>query len=78
MITLVVVVVAALFLLMFLKSLAVSVPQASVAVVTSFGRYKRVMNPGLNFKLPFVEKIHSYVPVQNQTHQMQLDRKSVV
>ena len=48
-----------------------SVPQAKVGVVTMFGKYRRVMNPGLNFKMPVIERINSYVPVQNQTAQLE-------
>jgi regulator of protease activity HflC (stomatin/prohibitin superfamily) len=48
-----------------------TVDQAKVGVVTMFGKYRRVLNPGLNFVIPVLEKIHSYVPVQNQTAQLQ-------
>lgn len=44
-----------------------TVDQAHVAVVTMFGKYRRVLNPGLNVLIPFIESIHSRVPVQNQT-----------
>ncbi len=30
-----------------------TVDQGRVAVVTMFGKYRRVMYPGLNFKIPF-------------------------
>jgi regulator of protease activity HflC (stomatin/prohibitin superfamily) len=30
-----------------------TVEQANVAVVTMFGKYRRVLNPGLNFVIPF-------------------------
>lgn len=48
-----------------------TVDQAHVAVVTMFGKYRRVLNPGLNFLIPFLEKIKSTVPVQNRTIQLQ-------
>lgn len=47
-----------------------TVDQASVAVVTLFGKYRRVMNPGLNFLVPFGERIYRTVPIQNQTEQL--------
>lgn len=47
-----------------------TVDQASVAVVTMFGKYRRVMNPGLNFLIPFGERIYRKVPIQNQTEQL--------
>lgn len=47
-----------------------TVDQASVAVITMFGKYRRVLNPGLNFIIPVLETIHSKVPIQNQTAQL--------
>lgn len=48
-----------------------TVDQAHVAVVTMFGKYRRVMNPGLNVMIPFLERIYQRVPIQNQTVQLQ-------
>jgi regulator of protease activity HflC (stomatin/prohibitin superfamily) len=48
-----------------------TVPQASVAVVTLFGKYRRVLRPGLNMLIPFFERIAISVPVQNRTSQLQ-------
>jgi regulator of protease activity HflC (stomatin/prohibitin superfamily) len=63
--------VLAVALLIFIASTLKTVDQASVAVVTMFGKYRRVLNPGLNILIPFLEVIHSRVPVQNQTQQLQ-------
>jgi len=46
------------------------VNQATVAVVTLFGKYRRVLRPGLNILIPFVERINRVVPVQNRTEQL--------
>lgn len=48
-----------------------TIDQAHVGVVTMFGKYRRVLSPGLNFVIPLLEKVHSKVPVQNQTAQLQ-------
>ena len=32
----------------------VTVNQGYVAVITIFGKYQRIMGPGLNFKIPFI------------------------
>ena len=50
---------------------AVTVKQSTVAVVTMFGKYRRVMTPGLNFRIPLVEKIARRVSVQNQAAELQ-------
>jgi regulator of protease activity HflC (stomatin/prohibitin superfamily) len=57
----------ALFLLL---SMVRSVPQATVAVVTIFGKYRRTMREGLNFKLPW-EAIVDRVSLQNRALQME-------
>ena len=50
---------------------AVTVKQSTVAVVTMFGKYRRVMKPGLNFRIPLVEQIARRVSVQNQAAELQ-------
>lgn len=46
------------------------VNQATVAVVTLFGKYRRVLRPGLNILIPFIERINRVVPIQNRTEQL--------
>ncbi|WP_370250379.1 SPFH domain-containing protein [Nocardioides sp.] len=61
-----------LALLVLLAVLSIrTIDQAHVGVVTMFGKYRRVLSPGLNFVIPLLEQIHSKVPVQNQTAQLQ-------
>ncbi|RIV23710.1 SPFH domain-containing protein [Fibrisoma montanum] len=43
------------------------VQQGTVAVVTVFGKYARVMGPGLNFKIPFIEFIFRRISIQNRS-----------
>ena len=45
----------------------VIVQQGTVAVVTIFGKYTRVMTPGLNFKIPFIEFIYRRISIQNRS-----------
>ncbi len=45
----------------------VSVQQGTVAVVTIFGKYQRMMKPGLNFRIPFIEQIFRRVSTQNKS-----------
>jgi regulator of protease activity HflC (stomatin/prohibitin superfamily) len=58
------------FLLMF-----VTVRQGSIAVLTVFGKYRRVLQPGLNFKIPFIERVHRIVSVQNRS--IELDFQAI-
>src|SRR5580658_1823965 len=47
-----------------------SVPQATVAVVTLFGRYHRIMREGLNIKMPW-EKVSYRLSLQNRALQLE-------
>jgi len=55
------------FALLVLAMSFVTVDQATVAVITMFGKYRRIMGPGLHLKIPLIEKVHQRVPVQNQS-----------
>jgi prepilin-type processing-associated H-X9-DG protein len=45
----------------------VTIQQGTVGVVTMFGKYQRILMPGLNFKIPFVERIYKKVSIQNRS-----------
>src|SRR6185295_15695477 len=49
----------------------VTVSQGSVAVVTMFGKYRRVMAPGLNIRIPFLEQIAKRISIQNQSVELE-------
>src|SRR5882762_2174486 len=67
-----VLIVVILFLaIIALFTLFVTVKQGSIAVVTVFGKYKRILRPGLNMKMPFIEKIFSRVSIQNRSVELE-------
>jgi regulator of protease activity HflC (stomatin/prohibitin superfamily) len=45
----------------------VTVQQGTVAVVTVFGKFKRIMRPGLNMRIPFIEHIFRRISYQNRS-----------
>jgi regulator of protease activity HflC (stomatin/prohibitin superfamily) len=53
----------------------VIVNQGTVAVITIFGKYQRVMTPGLNFKIPFIEFIFRRISIQNRS--IELDFQAI-
>jgi regulator of protease activity HflC (stomatin/prohibitin superfamily) len=59
-----------LVVLVALVSMVRSVPQATVAVITVFGKYRRNMREGLNFKLPW-EAVFHRLSLQNRALQME-------
>ena len=48
----------------------VTVKQGNIAVITVFGKYRRMMNAGLNMKIPFIEKIFIRVSTQNRSTEL--------
>jgi regulator of protease activity HflC (stomatin/prohibitin superfamily) len=48
-----------------------TVSQGSIAVITLFGKYQRILLPGLRMKIPFLEKVYRQISVQNQSIEME-------
>lgn len=63
-------VVAFIFLVILLSSF-VSVKQGTIVVITVFGKYRRILTPGLNFKIPFIENIYSKISIQNRSVELE-------
>ncbi|MCU0417093.1 MAG: SPFH domain-containing protein [Cytophagaceae bacterium] len=57
--------------LLILFSGLVTVNQGTIAVITIFGKYQRILTPGLNFKIPFIEQVHSRVSIQNRSVELE-------
>lgn len=49
----------------------VTVQQGTVAVITIFGKYRRILRPGLSFKIPLIEKIYKRISIQNRSMELQ-------
>ena len=60
-----------LILLIILFSSFVSVKQGTIVVITVFGKYRRILTPGLNFKVPFIENIYSKISIQNRSVELE-------
>ena len=54
----------------------VTVNQGNVAVITVFGKYRRVMAPGLNFKIPFIELVYKRISIQNRSAELEFQAVS--
>jgi prepilin-type processing-associated H-X9-DG protein len=66
-----------LALLVLLVLSTAVVRQGYVGVVTRFGRYNRILQPGLGFKLPFIESVCKRVSVQNQSIELEFEAISL-
>ncbi|MDI9319776.1 MAG: SPFH domain-containing protein [Phycisphaerales bacterium] len=49
----------------------VTVNQGSVAVITVFGKYRRILPPGLSVRIPLIEKIYKRISIQNRSMELQ-------
>lgn len=60
-----------LLVLWVLFSSFVTVQQGTIAVSTIFGKYNRSLYPGLNFKIPIIEKIFKRISIQNRSVELE-------
>lgn len=49
----------------------VTVNQGTIAVITMFGKYQRILAPGLRFKIPILETIFRRVSIQNRSVELE-------
>ncbi len=64
-------------LLIIVFSGLVTVNQGTIAVVTMFGKYQRILRPGLNFKIPLVEQIYKKISIQNRSVELEFQAITV-
>ena len=55
----------------------VTINQGTIGVVTMFGKYRRIMRPGLNFKIPFFEQIYKKISIQNRSVELEFQAITV-
>ena len=66
-----------LIILFIIFSGLVSVQQGTVSVITLFGKYRRVLRPGLNFKIPIFEQIYRRISIQNRSVELEFQAVTV-
>jgi len=67
--------VAAILLVIF--SGLVTVNQGTIGVVTMFGKFRRILRPGLNFKIPLFEQIYKKVSIQNRSVELEFQAVTI-
>jgi regulator of protease activity HflC (stomatin/prohibitin superfamily) len=45
----------------------ITIKQGTIGVITVFGKYHRILRPGLNIRVPIIEVIHSRISIQNRS-----------
>jgi regulator of protease activity HflC (stomatin/prohibitin superfamily) len=66
-----------LALLIILFTGLVTVNQGTIAVITLFGKYRRILRPGLNFKIPVLEQVYKTVSIQNRSVELEFQAVTV-
>ncbi len=60
-----------ILLVLIVFSGLVTVNQGTIAVITMFGKYRRILRPGLSFKVPVLEQIYRRISIQNRSVEME-------
>ncbi|UEG53379.1 SPFH domain-containing protein [Mucilaginibacter daejeonensis] len=55
----------------------VTIRQGTIGVVTVFGKYRRILLPGLNFKIPLIEVLYSRISIQNRSVELEFQAVTV-
>lgn len=69
-------IIGAIILLLLFKSF-VTVQQGTIAVITIFGKYRRLLSPGLNVVIPFIEVVNKRVSTQNRSVEMEFQAVTI-
>lgn len=67
--TVLLIIITTLSLILF--SGLVTVNQGTIAIITLFGKYRRILLPGLRIRIPVIESIYRRVSIQNQSIELQ-------
>jgi regulator of protease activity HflC (stomatin/prohibitin superfamily) len=60
-----------IIVLAFVFSGLVTVNQGYINVITMFGKYRRILRPGLNFKIPWLEQVYKRISIQNRSVELE-------
>jgi regulator of protease activity HflC (stomatin/prohibitin superfamily) len=66
-----------ILLIFFVVSGLYTVNQGTIAVITMFGKYRRVAGPGLRFKIPVLENVFKRISIQNRSVELEFQAVTV-
>lgn len=55
----------------------VTINQGFIGVVTMFGKYQRILRPGLRMKIPFIEQIFKKISIQNRSVELEFQAVTI-
>jgi regulator of protease activity HflC (stomatin/prohibitin superfamily) len=54
----------------------ITINQGYIGVITMFGKYQRIVRPGLRMKIPLLEQIHKKISIQNRSVELEFQAVS--
>lgn len=66
-----------ILLVLFVGGGLFTVNQGTIAVITMFGKYRRVSGPGLRFKIPLLETVFKRISSQNRSVELEFQAVTV-
>ena len=66
-----------ILILIIVFSGLVTVAQGTIGVIIMFGKYRRILRPGLGFKIPILEQIYKRVSIQNRSVELEFQAVTV-
>lgn len=63
--------------IILLFTLFVTIKQGNIGVITVFGKYRRILRPGLNIRIPLIEYIQSKISIQNQSVELSFQATTI-
>jgi regulator of protease activity HflC (stomatin/prohibitin superfamily) len=67
----------ALIIVFIIFSGLVTVNQGTISVITMFGKYQRILTPGLRFKIPLIEQVYKRVSIQNRSVELEFQAVTI-
>ncbi|MFP5040035.1 SPFH domain-containing protein [Parasediminibacterium sp. JCM 36343] len=55
----------------------ITVNQGTIVVITLFGKYKRILLPGLRFKIPLIEQVYKRISIQNRSVELEFQAVTI-
>jgi regulator of protease activity HflC (stomatin/prohibitin superfamily) len=66
-----------LILVFIVLSSFVTINQGFIGVVTMFGKYQRILRPGLRMKIPLIEQIYKKISIQNRSVELEFQAVTI-
>ena len=64
-------------MVVIISSGLLTVNQGTIAVIIMFGKYQRILLPGLRFKIPLIEQIYKRISIQNRSVELEFQAVTI-